>query len=166
MLSLSAPTARIDELITAESGEDLLVYDQRNHHIHHLNPVSAAIWRMCDGQHGAQEMLTDFCATGVNATEESIWQGVRALAAADLLQGPLGQEFVGATQSRRRFMKQAAAAGAVAVPTIVSVTASAAAQTAACTARTSCIGLPDGEPCCDKEKLGSCKAEKCTGKAP
>ncbi|HET8634386.1 MAG TPA: PqqD family protein, partial [Gemmatimonadales bacterium] len=44
------PAARVTDLIVSKTSNDLLVYDQRTHHIHHLNEAAAAIWRMCDGQ--------------------------------------------------------------------------------------------------------------------
>lgn len=42
--------ARQEDLITTESGEDLLVYDQKRQAIHHLEPLAARVWRACDGQ--------------------------------------------------------------------------------------------------------------------
>jgi hypothetical protein len=43
------PTARTEELLVEELGDELLVYDQRNDQVHCLGPDSRRVWRACDG---------------------------------------------------------------------------------------------------------------------
>jgi len=119
----AVPVARSADLVTTESGTDVLVYDQRTHHIHHLNPTTTAVWHACDGERSVAGITT---VTG--APDELVRLALAQLADAELLAGPLAPAVLPAGQSRRRFLKRAA--GAVAVPVLVSVTAPTAAQAA------------------------------------
>ena len=58
------PMARTDDLVITRSRDEMLVYDQRAHHIHHLNPVAAAVWHHCDGHTPIQSISLE---TGTRA---------------------------------------------------------------------------------------------------
>src|SRR5687767_14331341 len=118
-----APSARVVNLVTTGSGDDVLVYDRLTHHIHHLNATAATVWQLCDGQHSVAEL-----AFSAGTTEEVVWIALTKLADAKLLDRAVTPEVGGgpSSHSRRAFMKQAAIAG-VAVPVIVSVSAPRAA---------------------------------------
>ena len=45
-----------EDLQEQQIGEDLMVYDARNHRVHILNGTAAAIYRMCDGEHDLDAM--------------------------------------------------------------------------------------------------------------
>ena len=102
-----------------------------SHHIHHLNAVSAAIWRLCDGQRSVDEIADAASdALGDDVSAETVRFALGKLAEARLLAGSPGNGASRAGQSRRSFLRKAAVAGAVAVPAVVSISApSAAAQT-------------------------------------
>ncbi|MDQ3657261.1 MAG: PqqD family protein [Chloroflexota bacterium] len=51
------PAARTGNLVTTESHDETLVYDTARHHIHHLNPVSSVIWRLCDGWRSMSDIV-------------------------------------------------------------------------------------------------------------
>ena len=40
----------INEIIEDET----VIYDPKNHNVHHLNPVAGVIWDLCDGNHDAK----------------------------------------------------------------------------------------------------------------
>ena len=120
--SLPVPAARTAHLVTTQSKDEFLVYDQQRHHIHHLNPTAAAIWWFCDGTRTVSDL-----ARAAAVDEESVRIALRKLDDAHLLDGPLSTEIRGVTQSRRTFMRKAAVAGAVAVPVVVSMSAPPAA---------------------------------------
>ena len=128
---LTVPDARVANLVTTASRNEVLVYDQDRHHIHHLNATAAAVWNLCNGKRTVAQVAR---AAGVD--EDAVRLALRKLADANLLDGPLEAEIRGTTHSRRSFMKKAAVAGAIAVPAIVSISAPTAAQS----------GSPGGEP--------------------
>ena len=113
------PTARITGLVITEAKDEVLVYDQDKHHIHHLNPTAAAVWRMCDGQRSADDIALD-----ADFEEDAVLLALRKLQDAELLDGALPASLRG-SQSRRSFMTKA---GIAAIPTIISVSAPFAAS--------------------------------------
>jgi radical SAM protein with 4Fe4S-binding SPASM domain len=45
----------IDEIVEDET----VIYDPKNHNVHHLNPVAGVIWDLCDGSHTAKEIAEE-----------------------------------------------------------------------------------------------------------
>jgi DNA-binding transcriptional ArsR family regulator len=135
------PAARVDRLITTEAGDEVLVYDQATHHIHHLNMTSVAVWRLCDGHRTVSELAA---ATGLS--DDLVRLALTRLSRAKLLDAQLPATMGGEVQSRRRFMKKAAIAGGIALPVVVSMTAPSAAQAASCD-MDGCTVEDVGKPC-------------------
>lgn len=159
------PRARQDDLVITESGDELLIYDSRSHHIHHLNPLASAVWRACNEQHAVHDLVIE---TG--ATADAVMSALGLLGDADLLAGSVNIEPSPRSVSRRRLVRKAALSGAM-VPVIISVSAPQASAAnslcpgalltaALCTAvGTPCL-LPDGE-------CGACYyLQTCTGYHP
>jgi hypothetical protein len=122
------PAARIADLVITESKDEVLVYDTSNHHIHHLNRLSAVVWRLCDGSRSVADVtrMTRASVSG-EVNDEVVRMALTKLEAADLLSGALETQMRALGQSRRSFLRKAAVAGAVVVPAIVSMTAPQAA---------------------------------------
>jgi hypothetical protein len=116
----TVPAARVENLVTTTSRDEVLVYDQDRHHIHHLNATAAVVWNLCNGRRTVNEL-----ARIAAIDEDAVCLALRKLEDAHLLEGPLETGVRGTTQSRRSFMKKAAVAG-VAVPMIASVSAPSA----------------------------------------
>jgi hypothetical protein len=129
----TVPAMRTHDLVTTTSKDEVLVYDQAAHHIHHLNAPAAQVWYLCDGVRTVADLAIE---TGL--TQDAVKLALRTLEEAKLLDGPLASDLRG-TQSRRAFMKKAAIAGAV--PAIISVSAPIAA------AATSHVDCNVGETC-------------------
>jgi hypothetical protein len=110
----AVPAMRTHDLVTTESKDEVLVYDQEAHHIHHLNASAATVWRLCDGERTADEIAVE-----AGLTQDAVKLALRTLEDAKLLDGALASEMRG-TQSRRTFAKKA---GIAAIPAIVSITA-------------------------------------------
>lgn len=120
------PAARLEDLVTTESGDELLVYDTKTHVIHHLNPTATTIWRLLDGQQTLDSVERSASAIlGVDVSREVVESALTSLDGLDLLDGHVAFDGKSANPSRRRFLKKAAAAG-VAIPVIASITAPAA----------------------------------------
>lgn len=118
---LPVPAARINGLAIMDSGSELLVYDQDSHHIHHLNRISATIWRFCDGRRSVAEI-----AAAAETSEPIVRQALGKLSEARLLNAELSPTIRTDGRSRRALLKKAAIAGAI--PAIVSVSAPLAAH--------------------------------------
>jgi radical SAM protein with 4Fe4S-binding SPASM domain len=39
--------------------DEIVIYDPKNHNVHHLNPVAGVIWDLCDGNHDAKEIAEE-----------------------------------------------------------------------------------------------------------
>ncbi len=146
----TCPVAREDDLVVTDSAEEMLVYDERVHALHTLNPLAKAIWRNCDGLHDAQS-ITAKCSTELagDVSERDVQDGLRLLADLDLLQGwPETHGPLGTRSSRRKVLKRTTVAGAA----IVSVTAPLATAHASGCAKFDQECGPD-MPCCTE---GAC----------
>lgn len=117
-LDLSIPLARRDDLVVTESGDELLVYNLESDHLHHLNPIAAAVWQRCDGHHSVRRLIIE---TG--ATSDAIAVALGLLREANLLTGPADFDQPRPGVTRRRLVRTAATASAALVPVVVSVSA-------------------------------------------
>jgi hypothetical protein len=131
--SLQRPLRRIDAVITTESEDEVLAYDETRHHIHHLNPTASAVWRLCDGTRPIDRIAQE---SGIE--RESVTLALQKLAQTHLLEGDTSA-WMGDAQSRRSFLRKA---GIASLPAIASVTAPTA--MAAASGKAGCIS--DG-PC-------------------
>lgn len=145
------PVARIDDLVTTDVGDEVLVFDEISNELHHLNPIASQVWRSLDGTRSPADIAA--LLDPADATIENVTNALGILAQANLLvQGEPWQSFTQTPLSRRKLTK-----GAIVTATIVSITAPTAA--AASTPGTSiCIemnidppvngGCSSNVPCC------------------
>ncbi len=138
------PAARVTGLVSSDADDGVMVYDMAVHHIHHLNRVSATIWRRCDGRRSVGDLARRATIDlGEVIDEAVVRQALTRLGDVDLLDGPLPAEMRIAASSRRTLMKRLATASAV--PVIVSMSAPTAAM-----ASSHCVGsgvAPAGTGC-------------------
>lgn len=124
------PAARRENLVTKDVDGELLVYDRERDHLHQLNRVAAAVWRLCDGRRSLETLaLMAGAMIDVPLDERSVRMALTKLDDAALLETPLAPEIRLAGMDRRRFLKRSAI-GAGALPVIVSMSAPTAAAAA------------------------------------
>jgi hypothetical protein len=115
------PKARVLGLVVTRVDDDVLVYVEDTHQMHHLNPAACAVWERCDG--------TSTIARVINETriaEQDVRTAITRLAALDLLESSSFTGYrLGANRYQRR--KLIAIAGAASIPVIKSLTAPTAA---------------------------------------
>lgn len=117
--------ARRDGLMLTETSEELLVYDQQSHAIHHLNPLAAFHWRQVEPHVTDASLLTAARSQlDPNTDATAIQFTLDQLAGAGLI---TGQGQVASAVSRRRLLRTTAIGG-IAIPAVISVTAPMAAQ--------------------------------------
>jgi hypothetical protein len=152
------PAARQGGLVVSEIDGQLVVYDLDSHHIHRLNGVSSAIWTALDGNRTVEDVAARASArAGIKIDDAAVQEALNGLSAANLLAGTVATERRGS----RRFSRRAAVAGAVAIPAIVSMTATTAAGTTSqescppngVNGSNGCMTAALGTPCCNDDVL-------------
>jgi hypothetical protein len=144
------PKARTDRLIVRELDGETLVYDERSHRAHCLNPVAALVWRSCDGETSVEQIARRVAAElGGPASDPIVWLALRRLRAAGLVAGewesPRGI-------SRRHVARQLGLTGAMAalLPVVASILAPTPAMAASgCGGSGASCSQATDPPCCD-----------------
>ncbi len=83
-LQRAVPAARTIDLVTTQSNDEVLVYDQQAHHIHHLNATAADVWRLCDGERTVSDIAVE-----TRPRRDAVQLALRTLEDAQLLDGEL-----------------------------------------------------------------------------
>lgn len=153
------PTARTDDLVIEELGDELLVYDQGRARAHSLNSTATRVWRACDGQTSIDALGRD-----LQLDPQALRRALEELRDCELLDdGP--QRPVTAGMTRRDMTIRTARLGvaAASVPLIYSVavpaTAAATPTLAQCFQYTDkdCDGCTKICGCCCCCAAGDCK---------
>jgi hypothetical protein len=143
------PLARTDDLLAERVGVELVVYDTKSKHAHHLGPLASWVFTHCDGQTPAREMA-ELASNELDepVPAERIDEVLADLESLSLLQAPIR-----GSVSRRTLVRKGALAGAavLATPYVTSVTT---AQAAACDLNHNC----DKNSNCD---TNTCTTNKC-----
>ena len=147
------PTARADGLIITRAGAALLVYDQQTSQLHHLDDLSAAVWQLLDGSRSVAEIFASVGEVGGQpVTLAGVERTIVRLGELGLLEpGTFVPAAHTRRSSRRRLLKQAGSAAAVAG--IVSITAPMAAAAASCSVQTFCTEQTLEQPCCGLQDI-------------
>lgn len=165
------PRARERGLIVRELEEETIVYDLETDRAHCLNPISAIIWKQCDGRTTVAEMVDILRETEVcSIAEDTVWRALVQLAEYELLEERVSRPTHGSI-SRREWMKRTGLTAAVALPLITSLAVPSAAMAASnCSNST---GRSDGCPCTSGSQCadgccanGICQSPSSTGKVP
>jgi len=141
------PQDRLDHLVMTHVGEEVIVYDQTIHAIHHLNPTSHLVWTLCDGTRTLTVIRqAASAALGAEVTDVVVQLALSQLAGANLLLGAIPAEIGQPRHSRRTVLRRMAVAGGVALPALASISAPTAAAHGSCHA----IGsiCTSGTECC------------------
>ena len=130
------PLARTADLVVQEVDTEVLVYDEKSHEAHCLNPTSALVWRHCDGRTTASEMAAILHRTlGTPLDIDVVEVALEQLAKADLVHELTVPFRSAAAVTRRRMLGRLSAAGvamalAPLVTTVLTQTAKAQASKA------------------------------------
>jgi hypothetical protein len=138
--------------MTTEVGDEVVVYDSREHRGHCLNPSAAVVWRHLDGQTSMRQMVAHLRnELDIAADEDTVWAAVLELEKANLLEAPLDLPASGDLSRRSLLRRMGAAAAAVTVmPAISSVIAPPA------YAQASAAGCPTPDTCQTFSCAGGC----------
>lgn len=122
----SRPLSRRADLVVEESGDELLIYDQRRDLAHRLNPTAAIVWRHADGERTIEDLvgvLRD--SVGELADEDLVMISLDGLTEAGLLEEHPERKAEEARLSRRRFIRRVGVVGSAALvlPVVHSIVA-------------------------------------------
>lgn len=125
------PKRREKDLHTEKVDNETIVYDQKRHKVHCLNPIATLVWQHCDGRTSEAKLAKILHRElGQPAEEALVRLTLEKLGQAHLLEG--GRTDANST-SRREAVKQLARFGAVAATAlVVTIAAPTAAQAASC----------------------------------
>lgn len=165
------PRARERGLIVRELEEETIVYELETDRAHCLNPISATVWKHCDGRTTVSEIADILRATQPSPVgEDTVWQAVLQLAQYDLLEEQVSRPTRG-SMSRREWMKRTGLTAAVVFPLITSLAVPSAAMAASTCSAPS--GRSDGCPCSNGSFCangccmnGTCQSPSTVGKTP
>jgi hypothetical protein len=112
-----------DQITIREIEEETLIYDERTHRAWCLNPSSACIWQLCDGQNTVGRIAA--CAVkelGPAVNEELVLLALEELQEKGLLQGGM-VEALPRDASRREMIGKIGMAAAALFPVVAAITA-------------------------------------------
>lgn len=103
------PRARLDHLMMTQVGEEVLVYDETTHAIHHLNPTSHLVWTLCDGTRTLTVIgQVAGAALGAEVSDVVVRLALSQLAGANLLVGAAPTEIQQPRHSRQAVLRRMA----------------------------------------------------------
>ncbi len=126
-LNTKLPLARSTELVLQNTGSEMLVYDLKTNKAHQLNETAAMIWKHCDGKTRIGDLVTD-----TNVTKELVYIALESLQRKSLLESNVDVPIPKAGIARRKFLAQAGAMSAIAMPIISSLVAPKAIAAQSC----------------------------------
>ncbi len=124
------PLARSEALVTAEAGDELIVYDLTRHRAHCLNRGAAFVWSVCDGRRTIDE-IAERAVTALQSEVDGEWVtlALKQLDEAQLLAGRYGYK---TGISRRELVRRLGLGAAVAIPLVSSILAPTPVAAASC----------------------------------
>jgi hypothetical protein len=158
------PRARHQGLIVEAVENEILIYDRRAHHAHHLNHTVAEVWRACDGTRSEAELAL-VVSRALSAPIEStcLRLALDQLRDADLLEENGEMERTNArtrrsvrphSPSRRKVLRSLA----IGIPLVTTILAPTIADAASCTGALPCTRFTRGQPCQDPSgQCGLCR---------
>lgn len=114
------PRAQKAGVLATDVGDEVVVYDSKEHRGHCLNPAAALVWRHLDGRTSMDDMVTLLKELDARADRDTVWLALKELDRAHLLEQPLARP-VPDNVSRRSMLRRlsiAAGGGAVLLPAI------------------------------------------------
>jgi len=139
------PRARREGVLATDVGDEVVVYDSKQHRGHCLNRPAAVVWRHLDGGTSMYELVAHLRKElDGPADEEMVWLALKELDRAQLLEGRLDMP-ASRDVSRRQALRRlgvAAGGGAVLLPAISSIVAPPV------HAQVSAAACPTAEPDC------------------
>jgi hypothetical protein len=85
------PKRRSERLASVELDGEIVIYDEEDNSIHHLNPTASLVWKSCDGTSTVRELAIDFAEAfdvPEPKMERDLRQIIRQMADSKLMETP------------------------------------------------------------------------------
>ena len=116
-----------DKRLVQEFDNEVVVYDQNNHKVYHLNAAAAAAWELCEDCDSISELTQQLAGkTGLPADDQVTRLALSELREAKLIEGSLDDR-VEHVISRRQ-LTQSLGRAAIALPAVAAMVAPTAAM--------------------------------------
>lgn len=126
-MAVNLPKARTRQLLVNELGDETIVVDLDNQKAHALNPLTAAVWRLCDGKNSIRTIrLRVQEELSASLDDEIVELAFEELNHAQLLDEPWVKPAEGPT--RREVMRRLGKAAAIAAPFVTTIVVPTPAQ--------------------------------------
>jgi hypothetical protein len=113
---------RQDGRIVKRVDDELVIYDEQNHQVFHLNRAAAIVWEHCDGASSLEDLAHTLAThSELPASEELASVALQELRDAELLEGSFAS--VAGREFARRDVMARMAGLALALPAVVSLLA-------------------------------------------
>jgi hypothetical protein len=157
------PKARETELVVQELKGELLIYDLNNNKAYCLNPTSAMIWNLCDGNNSVLD-ITKQAGKKLKqpVTDELVYLALDQFKADNLLDSNQEIEIKFDGLSRREVIRKVGFASLVALPVISSLVAPTAAMAQSAGAGSPGDGLKESGEDCGSDS--ECSSGSCEGR--
>jgi hypothetical protein len=140
------PKSRKTELVVQELKDEVLIYDLNINKAYCLNPTSAAIWNLCDGNNTVSEITGQLSKKLKQpVTDDLVWLALDQFKQDNLLADNAEVQIKFDGLSRREVIRKIGLASMIALPVISSLIAPHAADAASCLGTGSQIGLCVGQ---------------------
>ena len=135
------PRARVENIVSRQVQDELIIYDKVRDIATCLNSFAADVWDRCDGRSSPAAIAQALSQSRPEPVDErAVWLAVNRLSRAKLLEEPIKiPPSVPGGANRRELLRQLGLGAAAAVPVVLSIKSPAAAQSASC--------VPQGGPC-------------------
>ncbi|MBS1807360.1 MAG: PqqD family protein [Acidobacteria bacterium] len=118
------PQARVNDLVTQELSDEVLIYDLKNHKAHCLNLIAATVWQHCDGETSIPEIASRSSQSlNQKLGTTTVWQAIEELSKASLLEEPMRRPPEIPRLGRREAIRKLGGGSAIAVPIVMSIVA-------------------------------------------
>lgn len=133
------PRALRDGVLTTDLGDELVVYDSKQHNGHCLNKSAAVVWRHLDGQTSMAQMVAHLRRElDAPASEDTVWLALEELEKANLIEGPLELPAEGSVSRRSMLGRIGIAAALPAISSVVAPPAHAQVSAVGCSPPDTC----------------------------
>jgi hypothetical protein len=156
------PLARVENIVSRQVQDELIIYDKARDVATCLNSFAADVWGRCDGRSSPAAIAQALSQSRPEPVDErAVWLAVNRLSRARLLEEPIKiPPSVPGGANRRELLRTLSLGAAAAVPVVISVNAATATALISCKA----LGVPcsvDAD-CCQAPSPTVCRSGICS----
>jgi hypothetical protein len=128
-IELKKPTAKTNNLVIQELGDEILIYDLETNKAYNLNETSGFVWQNCDGKKGISDLALELQKKAKQPVkQEVVWLALNELKSEGLVSFEVEAPVELAKLDRRQVIKKIGLTAMVTLPLVTSLVAPTAAM--------------------------------------